>query len=86
MDKFTIVANLANFLQETNGSVLTKWNGKLTAKQQRDMFGKYLGKGRIYIDGNNETIAHHIKVCFGLDSDVTFYSKWSDIENKSTKR
>lgn len=82
MDKFTAVANLANFLMEQKGSVLASWSGKMTAKQQRELFGVFMGKGTIVIDGEQETIQHLRKVCHwnGQDSDPTFYAKWIDIQ------
>lgn len=80
--KFDAAANLAFFLLEKTGSVLGKWSGKLTAKEQRAMFGAFLGKGTIEIDGDKETIAHTVKVCFGLDFDVTFASAWGVIQCK----
>jgi hypothetical protein len=69
-------ANLAIFLTERTGSCFKTWSGKLTATEQRALFGKFLGKGKIWIDGTEETIEHHAKVCFGLDTDCTFSRKW----------
>ncbi len=70
-------ANLAIFLTERTGSCLKTWNGHLRAAEQRALFGRFLGKGRLWIDGANETIEHHVKVCFGADTDCTFSQKWS---------
>jgi hypothetical protein len=69
-------ANLALFLTEKTGSCLKSWSGRLTAAEQRALFGRFLGKGKIWIDGANETIEHHVKVCFGLDSECNFSRKW----------
>lgn len=87
MDKFTAVANLASFLQEQKGSVLASWSGKMSAKQQRELFGVYMGKGLIVIDGERETIQHLVKVCHwnGQDSDPTFYAKWNDIQEHAAR-
>lgn len=81
MDKFTAVANLANFLMEKEGSVLATWSGKMPAKQQRELFGVFMGKGTIVINGENETIQHLVKVCHwnGQDADPTFYAEWINI-------
>lgn len=84
MNKFTAIENIAAFLQETKGSVLATWKGKLTAKEQRAMFGVFLGKGDIVIDGEQETIQHLRKVCHwaGQDSDPTFTAKWDKINEE----
>jgi hypothetical protein len=74
-----IPANLALFLTERTGSCLKTWSGKLTATEQRALFGKFLGKGKIWIDGANETIEHHVKVCFGADTECTFSCAWRDL-------
>ena len=70
-------ANLAIFLTERTGSCLKTWSGKLTAAEQRALFGRSLGKGKLWIDGANETIEHHVKVCFGTDTECTANLKWS---------
>jgi hypothetical protein len=80
MNKFDIVANIAHFLQERKGSPLASWSGKLTAKEQRALFGAFLGKGTIRIDGEYETVEHFVKVGFGQDYDVTFTANWSNID------
>ena len=72
-------ANLANFLMDKKGSVFATWNGRMTAKEQRALFGKFLGKGLIEINGTNETVCHYVKVCFGLDSECTKTIKWSAV-------
>jgi hypothetical protein len=69
--------NLALFLLSKTGSVLGLWMGKLTALEQRELFGKAIGKGRIFIDGERETVANRVKVCFGLDYDDRNQTKWS---------
>jgi hypothetical protein len=89
MDKFEAVANLAFFLLERTGSVCGKWEGKLSAKEQRTLFGHFIGKGLLLIDGSTETVKHVVKVCFGLDYDVTYSAKFSQVarktmENKAT--
>jgi hypothetical protein len=70
---------LAYFLLDNTGSVFGTYSGKMTAKKQRELFGQYIGKGRLIIDGSDETIKHVIKVCFGLDYDVTFNKKWHEM-------
>lgn len=62
-------ANLAIFLMNKTGSTLKTWAGKLPAAEQRELFGRFIGKGQIVIDGERETICNRVKVCFGLDYD-----------------
>ncbi len=70
-------ANLALFLVERTGSVLATWKGKMTAADQRNLFGRFIGKGKIVIDGERETIANRVSVCFGHDYDDRNVTKWA---------
>lgn len=72
-------ANLALFLVEKVGTVLGEWKGRMTAVEQRALFGRFIGKGRIVIDGERETIANRVKVCFGLDYDDRNVTAWRDL-------
>lgn len=72
-------ANLAIFLTEKNGTPLSVWDGKMTAAEQRSLFGRFIGKGTIVIDGRNETICNRVKVCFGLDYDERNVTAWRDL-------
>jgi hypothetical protein len=69
-------ANLAIFLTERKGSCLATWSGHLLATEQRSLFGRFLGKGKLWIDGAAETVEHHRKVGFGFDSECTANLKW----------
>ena len=62
-------ANLAFHLQEKTGSVLGRWEGKMNAKEQRALFGRYIGNGTIVIDGTEETVSNRVSVAFGQDYD-----------------
>ena len=77
MTKFEAAENIAFFLLEKTGSVLGYWYGKLSAKEQRALFGQFIGKGNIVIDGEREEIFNRVKVCFGLDYDDRNYRKWN---------
>ena len=79
MVKFEAATNLAHFLLEKTGSVFGVWQGRLTAKEQRALFGKFIGKGLLIIDGTQEILQHVIKVCFGLDYDINFSRKWVEL-------
>jgi len=60
-------ANLAFFLLEQTGSIIGQWSGKMSAAQQRELMGRFIGKGKIIINGNDETVRNRVKVCFGQD-------------------
>lgn len=72
-------ANLALFLLEKTGSIFGKISAKMTATEQRKLFGRYIGKGEIVIDGENEIICNRVKVCFGLDYDDRSVLKWAEL-------
>lgn len=69
-------ASLALFLLDKTGSVFGQWSGKLSAKDQRNLFGRFIGKGKIVIDGHTETICNRVKVCFGQDWDDRNVTTW----------
>lgn len=73
------VVNTALFLLDQTNSVLARWEGKLTAAEQRKLFGRYLGRGTIVIDGTAETVHNRVKVCFGLDYDDRNVTRWKDL-------
>lgn len=72
-------ANLALFLVGKTGSCLGSWKGQMLAAEQRALFGRFLGKGKIIIDGTEERLAHVVKRCFGLDYEVTADLTWSKL-------
>lgn len=72
-------ANLALFLLSQTGSIFGVYSGNMTAKEQRNLFGKFIGKGMLIINGEEETICNRVKVCFGLDFDDRNITKWSTL-------
>jgi hypothetical protein len=70
-------AALALFLLDKTGSVFGVWAGRMTAAGQRALFGQFLGKGIIVIDGECETICNRVTVCFGLDYDDRNQRRWA---------
>lgn len=72
-------AVLALYLLEKVGTVLGEWSGKLTANEQRALFGRAIGRGKIVINGSNETICNRVKVCFGHDWDDRNVTAWRDL-------
>jgi hypothetical protein len=72
-------ANLSFFLLDQTGSVFGRWTGRMSAAEQRALFGRFLGKGTLIINGTNETVAMSVKVCFGLDSDVRTRLRWNEL-------
>ncbi len=69
-------AALALFLTEKKGSPLATWSGHMTAAEQRALFGRYMGKGKVWIDGTAETVEHWKKTGFGMDGDCTASVQW----------
>ena len=76
MDRYDAAANMAHFLLENIGKIHGYWAGTMRAKDQRRLFGQFLGKGRVIINGETERLAHVRKVCFGTDFDVTYDERW----------
>ena len=72
-------SNLAFFLLDKVGSVCGIWKGKLSALEQRCLFGKVLGKGTIIIDGEKEVVFNRVKVCFGQDCDDRNITSWKSL-------
>lgn len=73
-DAFNIAANCAVFLVSHGQSIFGRWNGRLPARDQRELFGTFLGKGWLTINGADDTVSHTVKVCFGTDFDTQRYS------------
>lgn len=73
-------ANLAMYLTEKTGSCLGIWKGRLTSAEQRALFGRFIGKGTIVINGADETIRNRVVVCFGLDFDDRNVTAWKDLK------
>lgn len=69
-------AALALFLTEQRGTPLATWEGKMPAAAQRNLIGRFLGKGTIVINGSDETVCNRVKVCFGLDYDERNVTAW----------
>ena len=80
MNNDDYATNLAFFLLDNTGSIYGRWKGNLPAKKQRDLFGRFLGKGTVVINGATERVIHSRKVCFGLDYEVTADLKWADLD------
>lgn len=72
-------ASLAFFLLEKEGSIFAEWRGRMRAAEQRALFGRFLGKGTLIINGENETLIHRVKVAFGHDWDDTKNLRWAQL-------
>lgn len=79
MSKDDIVINLAFFLLENTGNVCGIYKGRMTAIEQRKLFGCFLGKGIIIINGNDETICCRIKIAFGGDYEDRYSMLWTEL-------
>lgn len=53
-------AAMAIFLLDNTGSIFGRWMGNLPAATQRMLFGRYIGKGYIIINGDTETVDHSL--------------------------
>jgi hypothetical protein len=85
MTKFEAAANIAFFLLEKTGSVFGYWSGTMSAAEQKALFGTFLGKGKIHLDGEKETIEHSVTVCFGTDYEITFSSILANLDAALTR-
>lgn len=72
-------ASLAFFLLEKKGSIFATWDGPMRAAEQRELFGRFIGKGRIIIDGANERLTHRVTRCFGHDYEDTATLRWAQL-------
>jgi len=72
--------NLALFLTENTGSCMGRWAGHMKANDQRALFGRFIGKGRLVIDGSIERLMMFVSVCFGTDWDMREDIAWRDLE------
>ena len=71
--------DLAMFLLEKTGSVFGIWRGYMSKKDQLHRLGLYLGKGKIIIDGADETVCCRVKVCFGMDYEDKNTTRWANL-------
>lgn len=76
--KYDIAANMALFLATNGKSIYSTWAGNMKAADQRAIFGAFLGKGTIYIDGENDAVFCMVTVCFGTDSEASVGLKIQD--------
>ncbi|WP_034303050.1 hypothetical protein [Herbaspirillum sp. RV1423] len=79
-DDIDYAANLALFLLEHTGSIYGEWHGKMKAADQRELMGRFLGKGTIVINGLNETVRNRVSVCFGHDWDDRNIASFASLE------
>jgi hypothetical protein len=80
MANYEMAEKITALIVEKTGSCLGSHSQKFTAKEQKQLFGRYFGKGLIVIDAANETITHVIKTAFGCDSDWTAQIKFDGQE------
>lgn len=71
--------NLALFLLEKTGSIWGTWKGKMNAVEQRALFGRFIGKGTIVIDGLAETLCNRVNSCLGRDQAERNQYSWNDL-------
>lgn len=73
-------AFLALVLTEATGTTCGYIESRMSADEQREIFGRYLGKGVIQIDGNRAGVSMRVKVCFGTDYDIRAITHWRDLK------
>jgi hypothetical protein len=73
------------FLIEKTGSPAGYWTGRMRARDQRELFGLYLGKGTVHIDGKEKQLRHSVTVCFGCDFHITFDKSWKELTKETEK-
>jgi len=72
-------ANLAHFLLDNAGSVCGLWKGHMLAADQRKLFGRFIGKGLLIVNGADESLRMVVTVCFGTDWDTRELLAWRDL-------
>lgn len=75
-------AKIAFFLLDRTGSIWGTFKGTLSKKEQLGLFGRYIGKGQIVIDGLHETVCNRVKVCFGMDWDDRNWTQFAEFSNQ----
>jgi hypothetical protein len=73
-------AFLALVLTEATGTPNGYIESRMTAGEQREIFGVVIGRGVIQIDGERAELSNRVKVCFGLDSDTRNYTHWRTLK------
>lgn len=73
--------NMAIFLLNETGSIFGKWCGRLSAADQRQLFGRVVGKGILIVDGNAEEVHHEKTVCFGTMIDRVLTLTWRELSS-----
>jgi len=80
IDKLAAIANMRNHVILVTGNINAVWQGRLTAAQQRDMYGMYLGKGLITIDTRERLLVHTVRVGFdGGEIADTYVERWDNL-------
>jgi hypothetical protein len=73
-------AFLALVLTEATGTPDGYMESRMTADEQREIFGRTFGRGVILIDGHASEVSMRVKVCFGTDYDIRNITHWRDLK------
>ncbi len=73
-------AFLALVLTEATGTPCGYIESRMTADEQREIFGRKFGRGVIQINGFDSEVSMRVKVCFGLDYDIRESAHWRDLK------
>lgn len=72
-------AAMAFFLMDNAGSIFGRFVGYMKAADQRLIFGRFIGKGLIILNGSDETVGLNVSVCFGTMRDTVWQRRWSEL-------
>jgi hypothetical protein len=70
---------LAFFLLDNVGSIFGRWGGRMPKTDQLTLFGRYFGKGQIFVDGAEEDVWMTISMCFGTMRDTVASCRWAKL-------
>lgn len=72
-DRHEVAANMAHLLLANGHGIFDTTELRMTAADQRRVFGLFLGKGSLVIDGGNDRVSNMSVTCFGMDREATVY-------------
>lgn len=79
-------AAMAFFLMDQGLSVTGTWAGRMTAADQRALFGRVIGKGRIFIDGATETVEMTVSADYTGMRSTEVMQPWAAIDGQYVER
>lgn len=68
-NRYDVAANIAHVLMANGAGIFDTITGNISAKDQRRVFGLFLGKGKLIIDGQKDTVCATYQTAFGGDQE-----------------